>query len=112
MITTELVVVGVGCILFYLRLAMIRGRRQRLKREFSLMRKKAGGKITKEMESLQAEAERTGFAVTSWPLVVLGVILMSLGVAANSAGWPTKEIAQYWWAVTLAGVGVFIFCFK
>ncbi len=112
MITTELIVVAVGCILFYGRLAMIRGRRKRLQRELSLARKRAGGKVTKEMEPLVAEAERSGFAVTSWPLVILGVILMSMGVAANSAGWPTKEIAQYWWAVTLAGVGVFLFCFK
>lgn len=112
MITTELIVVAVGCALFYLRLAMIRGRRKRLQREFSLMRKRSGGKVTKDMEALQAEAERTGFAVTSWVLVVVGIVLMCLGVAANSAGWPSKEIAQYWWVVTLAGVGVFLFCFK
>ena len=75
MITTELIVVAVGCILFYGRLAMIRGRRKRLQRELSLARKRAGGKVTKEMEPLVAEAERSGFAVTSWPLVILGVPL-------------------------------------
>lgn len=112
MITTELIVVGVGCIIFYLRLAQLRGRRKRIQREVSLMRKRSGGKVTKEMEPLMEEAERSGFAVTNWPLVVVGIILMCLGVAANSSGWPSKEIAQYWWLVTLLGVGVFAFCFR
>lgn len=112
MISTELIVVGVGCLLFYARLAMIRGRRQRLSREISLARKKAGGKLPKELQPLAAEAERSGFMVTNWALVVVGVVLMCLGVAANSTGWPSAELARYWWAVTLAGLGVFLFCFK
>ena len=42
--TTELIIVAVAIFLFYLRIAMLRGKKKRLEREYALKRRKVKGR--------------------------------------------------------------------
>ncbi len=120
--TTELIIVAVAILVFYLRIAMLRGKKKRLEREYALKRRKVKGRSKGVMLPHQSP-NSPPYGITSWFLVALAVILMLVGVVAYNKftilSWeiikdPTlvETYTKYWhWAVA-AGVLVFAFCFK
>jgi hypothetical protein len=97
-------VIGITMIIFYLRLAQIRGRKRKI----------AEGRTRTKGQKAAAEAAKNQptYRVTSWWLVVLGGVLMLCGVALRTYDWFPADYHTYWWAVASAGVLVFVFCFK
>jgi len=120
--STELIIVIVAIILFYLRIAWLRGKKKRLEREFALKRRKVKGRSKGAMLP-QKTPGTPPYGITSWFLVALAVLLILVGYAAYSRfvvfGWQfvndiswVDTYSKYWhWAVA-AGVVVFAFCFK
>jgi hypothetical protein len=98
-------VVGLAMVVFYLRLAQIRGHKRKMTR---------GMKSRSRAQKIAAEVakNRPSYEVTSWWLVVLGGILMLVGVALRASEWFPKAYEPYWWVISTAGVLVFCFCFK
>jgi hypothetical protein len=120
--STELIVVAVAILIFYFRIAMLRGQKKRFEREYALKRRKVGGR-SKGSALPQNPPGSPPYKVSSWFLVGVGVILMLVGLLAfnkfSILGWDVIKdqsfvdtYSQYWhWAVA-AGVLVFAFCFK
>lgn len=120
--TTEIIIVAVSIVIFYLRIAMLRGQKKRFEREYALKRRKIGGR-SKGAALPKPEAGSPPFGVTSWFLVGLAIVLMLAGVVAFNKfyvlGWqmiPDKQLvdtlAKYWHWMVAAGVVLFAFCFK
>lgn len=107
-IDTGIVVVAAVMVLFYLRLAMLRGRKRRLKREEQLAAMKGGKKVKIQ----PVDPNMPPFQVVSWWLVGLAVILILGGMISRSATSFPELLQQYWWVVTSIGVLVFAFSFK
>jgi hypothetical protein len=97
-------VIGLAMIIFYLRLAQIRGHKRKMMK----------GKTRTRGQRLAVESikNKPPYEVTSWPLVILGGVLMLVGVALRASEWFPKAYEPYWWVVATAGVLVFLFCFK
>jgi len=97
-------VIGIAMVIFYLRLAQIRGHKKKI----------AEGRTRTKGQKAAAEAVKNQppYSVTSWWLVALGVILMLCSVALRTYDWFPSQYHTYWWVVATAGVIVFIFCFK
>lgn len=94
--------------IFYLRLALLRGKKRREIREEALAvkRKGKGAKMTVDEQHLP------GYQVTSWYLVALAVVLMLVGMMARYNTDFPDVMRQYWWVGTATGALVFAFCFK
>lgn len=102
-----IIIVAVVFALFYLRLAMLRGKKKRLDREEALRRMRQG---KKKGPPPQKDPNQTWFRVSSWWLVALAVILMCVGVAMRSSGWFPPTIEPYWWIP--AGLGGIVLAFS
>ena len=120
-LTTGLIVVIVSIVIFYFRIAMLRGRKKRYIREYALKRRKIKGR-SKGAALPAAEPGSPPFMVSSWWLVGLALILMLVGIVVyNNFGIfgidlvknPAfvKQYAQYWYIPVALGVVVFAFCF-
>lgn len=101
-------IVGVSAILFYLRLAMLRGKKRREMREAQLAAMRAGKKAKIELP----DPNKPYYQVSNWPLLVVSMVLVLVGMAAKTtAGFP-EIMQQYWWVITSLGVLLFAFCIK
>jgi hypothetical protein len=120
--TPEIIIVAVSIVIFYLRIAMLRGQKKRYEREFALKRRKIGGR-SKGAALPKPEAGSPPFGVTSWFLVALAILLMLAGVMAYNKfyvlGWQiipddqlVDTLAKYWHWMVAVGVVVFALCFK
>ena len=102
-----LVITGVAMIVFYLRLAMLRGKKRRLIREQALAVKRVGkGAKAPPEEKIKA------YQVSSWLLVALAAGLMLIGLAAHQSDIFPQVVRNYWWVGTAGGALLFAFCFK
>jgi hypothetical protein len=121
-LSPEVIVVAVAILIFYLRIALLRGKKKRLERELALKRRNVKGR-SKGAPLLQKEKGAPPYAVTSWLLVVLAVLLMLGGVVAKNRfsilGWNiigdpevVATYSMYWHWVLSAGVILFALCFK
>jgi multisubunit Na+/H+ antiporter MnhB subunit len=106
-----LIIVAVAMVLFYLRLAWLRGRKKRLARLAELESKKKGKQRKDDPESFDAK-NRPPYQVGSWWLVGIGAFFMLLGVTMRTAGWFPEAYMPYWWVPATLGVLVFAFSFK
>ncbi|MEN6481378.1 MAG: hypothetical protein ABFD29_04290 [Anaerolineaceae bacterium] len=98
----------VAMVIFYLRLAMLRGKKRRLQKEEALAVKKAGKRAKAKIE----DPNKPNYEISSWVLVVISVVLMLVGLAARqNASFPAL-MQEYWWVGTTLGVLLFAFCFK
>jgi len=94
-------------IIFYFRVAMLRGRKRRLAREeMAEVLKLPKGKRQKDrMAEIEAKKGRPNVEVRSWLLVVISIILMLAGVLFKN--YPDLNVPQmlveYWWAWPSAG---------
>lgn len=121
-ITPELIIVVVAIFLFYLRIALLRGKKKRLEREFALKRRKVKGRS--KGAALPKKAPGTPpFGVTSWVLVVASIVLILVGVVAYSKfsvlGWNivndstwVETYSKYWHWPVVAGIIGLAFSFK
>jgi hypothetical protein len=103
-------------ILFYFRIAMLRGRKRRLtKQEMTeIMKMPKSKKRTERMAALENKKSKPSIEVVSWVLVVVAIVLMMAGVIIkNSTGLniPTA-LSEYWWVGPSLGFIIFMFSFK
>jgi hypothetical protein len=103
-----LIVNVVAIVIFYLRIAQIRGRRRKLARQEALQRRKNPKKGPPPPE----DPNKPGYDITSWWLVGLGIALMLLGVTMYTSAWFPVQYRDYWWVASSIGILVFAFCFK
>lgn len=101
-------IVGVSMILFYLRLAVLRGKKRRERREAQLTAMRGGKKAKIELP----DPNKPFYQVSNWWLLVLSMILVLVGMAAKTTTGFPELFQQYWWGITSVGVLLFAFCFK
>ncbi len=105
-----------AAILFYFRVAMLRGRKRRLAREeMAEVMAMAKGKRQKDrMAEIEARKNRPNIEVRSWYLVGLCLILMMAGIIFKN--YPNLNLPQvlvdYWYAGPTLGFLLFIFAIK
>ena len=80
-ISTELIVVVVAILIFYLRIAMRRGQKKRYERELALKRRKVKGR-SKGSPLPQQPKGTPPYTVRSWLLVAISILLMLAGLLA------------------------------
>jgi multisubunit Na+/H+ antiporter MnhB subunit len=120
--STELLIVAAAIVIFYLRIAMLRGQKKRFEREFALKRRKIKGRSKGSPLPKQAPGSPP-FGISSWVLVGVAILLMLIGLVAYNKfmflGWEIVKdpqwvdtYAKYWHWLVSAGVVMFAFCFK
>jgi hypothetical protein len=106
----------VAAILFYFRIAMIRGKKRRLARE-EMARIMAMPKGKKQKDFIREQEQKRNvptIEVSSWLIVVIAIVLMLVGLIVKNT--PDLHVSQmikdYWWVGTAGGFILFIFAFK
>lgn len=121
-ISTGLIVVAVAMLLFYVRVAILRGQKKRFEREFALKRRKVSGR-SKGAVLPTSEPGSPPFGVTSWLLVVVSILIVLVGFVMyndmNLFGIKLFEDSElvtklipYWYIPVSAGVLLLAFCIK
>jgi multisubunit Na+/H+ antiporter MnhB subunit len=105
---TGIVVIGVAIILFYLRLAMLRGKKRRERRAEQLAVMKAGKKVKFQ----EQDPNRPYYQVTSWWIVGVSMLLILAGMISKTTTSLPQLLQQYWWVTTSIGILLFAFSFK
>jgi hypothetical protein len=103
-------------VLFYFRIAMLRGKKRRLtKQEMTdIMKMPKSKKRTERMTALENRKTKPAIEVTSWLLVIVAIVLMLAGVIfknTTSLNIPAM-LTEYWWVGPSLGFIVFMFSFK
>lgn len=118
--TTGIIVVSVAIVLFYLRIALLRGQKKRYERDYALKRRKVKGR-SKGAALPSPQPGSSPYKVTSWFLVAISIALMLIGMIAynnfNLFGIEliknadiVKTLAEYWYFAVAAGVILLGFC--
>lgn len=118
--TTGIIVVIVAIVIFYLRIAFLRGRKKRYEREFALKRRKVRGR-SKGAALPTPEPGSSPYKVTSWFLVAASIALMLIGTIAYNNFMVVgielikdpatiKALSEYWYIPVAAGVILLGFC--
>lgn len=103
-------------ILFYFRVAMLRGRKRRLAREelAEVMRMAKGKRQKDRMAAIEAKKSKPSIEIRSWLLIGIGIVLMMAGIIFKN--YPDLNLPQtlveYWWAGPSLGFIIFIFAIK
>ncbi len=79
--TTGIIVVIASMVFFYLRIALLRGRKRRYEREYALKRRKVNGR-SKGAVLPQSSKGTPPFGVKSWIMVGVSLILVIFGMLA------------------------------
>ncbi|NPV86244.1 MAG: hypothetical protein HPY45_09585 [Anaerolineae bacterium] len=103
-ITPGLIITAVAMLIFYFRVAMLRGRKRRLMREEALKRRRDKSKDSKKAPLPQKDFFTPQYQVRSWALVGASVLLMLVGVIMYTAKWFPSAYQPYWWIAATAGV--------
>ncbi len=118
--TTGIIVVIVAIVIFYLRIAFLRGRKKRYEREFALKRRKVRGR-SKGAALPTPEPGSSPYKVTSWFLVAASIALMLIGTIAYNNFMVVgielikdpatiNALSEYWYIPVAAGVILLGFC--
>lgn len=113
-ISTELIVVVVAILIFYLRIAMLRGQKKRFERELALKRRKVKGR-SKGSPLPQQPKGTPPYTVRSWLLVAISILLMLGGLLAYNKfyfiNWQivqnsafVETYAPFWYIPVAVGV--------
>jgi|WetSurMetagenome_2_1015567.scaffolds.fasta_scaffold23988_4 hypothetical protein len=107
-----IIAVGIAILFFYIRMAQLRGQNKRIKNEYALKRRKVGGRS--KGAALPTDPPGTPpYAITSWWLVALAMLLMLFGVGLYTLMFPQLvQYSQYWYIPVCLGTVIFAFCFK
>lgn len=109
-------ITAVTVLLFYFRVAMLRGRKRRLAREelAEVMRMPKGKRQKDKMAEIEAKKGRPNLEIRSWWLIGIGIVLMFAGIIFKN--YPDLSLPQmlvdYWWAGPSLGFILFIFAIK
>ncbi len=109
-------ITALTALLFYFRVAMLRGRKRRLAREemAEVMRMPKGKRQKDKMAEIEAKKGRPNIEVRSWLLIGLGIILMIAGIIFKN--YPDLNLPQilidYWYAGPSLGFLIFAFAIK
>jgi hypothetical protein len=120
--STGMIVVIVAMVLFYFRIAILRGKKKRYEREYALKRRKVSGR-SKGAALPTPNHGSPPYAVTSWFLVVFAIILMIIGLIMYNnmsiVGFNlikntiiVEKYSQFWYIPVALGVITLAFCFK
>jgi len=103
------IAIAIAMLLFYLRLAQIRGhkRKERRQEQLARMRSKRKGRVNDPQGFY-----RPNYEVGNYYLLALGVVLMLMGMALRTTNIMPAIYQPYWWGIVTAGVVAFIFCVK
>jgi len=121
-LSTGLIVVVAAMVVFYIRVAILRGRKKRYIREFALKRRKVNGR-SKGAALPTAEPGAPPYQVSSWWLVGLSFVLMIGGMVVYNRFYlfgmelvkDTAFVNQYselWYIPVALGILLLAFCFK
>jgi hypothetical protein len=121
-ITTGLIVVVASMLIFYIRIAILRGQKKRYERLYALKRRKVSGR-SKGAALPTPEPGSPPFGVNSWFLVALsflviitGVIMYNewniFGVTLFAGSALAVKLIPYWYIPMAAGVILMAFCLK
>lgn len=120
-ITTEVIVVIASMVFFYLRMAILRGKKKRYEREFALKRRKVNGR-SKGAALPAAQPGSPPFGVNSWFFVAVGVLIMIAGMIMynNMTIFGIQIITdpelltytKFWYIAISLGVIILAFCMK
>ncbi len=104
-----IIAIAIAILLFYARLAQIRGRKRKEQRQEQIahLRSKRKGRMNPPQGSY-----RPNYEVGNYYLLGLGVVLMLLGMAAKTTNILPDAYKPYWWVVVTVGVVAFTFCVK
>ncbi len=103
-----LIIVVIAMVIFYIRLAQLRGRRRRNMRELELQQSRSRKKRKPGDPPLTTiSSDLPTYQVASWWLVVGGVVFMLAGLAMRTSSLFPAVVLPYWWAVTVIGVALF-----
>ncbi|MEI8131237.1 MAG: hypothetical protein WCG34_02310 [Leptolinea sp.] len=120
--STEIIIVIASMAFFYLRIALLRGRKKRYERDYALKRRRVNGR-SKGAALPQTAAGSPLYGIISWYLVAIAFILIIFGMLMynqmtilgftliNDADL-IERYAQYWYILVASGVVLFAFCFK
>jgi hypothetical protein len=97
------------CGLFYLRLAMIRGKKKKQAAALKAQRRKSGKKAAADD---QPSNNQITYEVTSWWIIVPALILMIFGLTITTTDLLPVALKPYDWMFIAAGGILFIFGFK
>lgn len=106
----------ITAVLFYFRVAMLRGRKRRLAREeMAEVMNMAKGKRQKDrLAEIEAKKGRPSIEIRSWFLIGVGIILMFAGIIFKN--YPDLTLPQllvdYWWAGPSLGFLIFLYAVK
>ena len=118
--STGLIVVIVAIVLFYLRIALLRGRKKRYIREYALKRRKVSGR-SKGAAMPRPAPGSPPFGVNSWFLVVLAMLviiagivmfnnMMIFGITLIEDPAVVATYSQYWYIPVAVGIIGLAFC--
>lgn len=121
-ISTGVIVVLVAMVLFYLRIAMLRGQKRRFEREYALKRRRVNGR-SKGVALPQNTPGTPPYQITSWWLVGLAIFLTIAGVIMNNKMTILSlkiinndafidKYSEFWYIPVAVGVLIFALCFK
>ncbi len=119
-ISTELIVVILAILFFYLRIALLRGKKKRMERDLALTRRKVKGR-SKGAALPQKPKGSPPFNVSNWFLVAIAVLVILAGVIMYNQmvilGFPLVNDAEfvstyskYWYIPVAAGIIGLSFC--
>lgn len=120
-LSLEVIVVILAMVFFYLRIALLRGKKKRYYREYALKRRKVNGR-SKGSALPTPEKGTPPFGVSSWVLVAFSILLMIIGVimyndfyifgAQLFEGSSIRDYANFWYIAVALGVVLLSFCLK
>ncbi len=114
-------ITALTALLFYFRLAMLRGKKRRLAKEAALEQMRKAQNKKKKVKIQEPQTNKPSIEVSSWPVVVVAIVFMLVGVIARTPNGITPPesfqatwavIQQFWWVGPSLGFILFMFGFK
>ncbi len=107
---------AITALLFYFRIAQLRGKKRRVAREemAEVMKMSKGKRQKDRMAQIEAKRGQPNIEIRSWVLIVIGIIFMMAGIVFKN--YPDLNLPQmlvdYWYVGPSLGFILFIFAVK
>jgi cytochrome b subunit of formate dehydrogenase len=111
-IDTGVIIAAVACAIFYGRIAFLRWKKRNIAKAEALASMKKGAAKPKKLQiPSEADKYKPPYKITSWPLLILGMILMCIGIMLRTQILFPPELFDFYWVPVLLGVVLWAFCF-